>query len=507
MRKGLNILFLFLIYNTLVLSQISSISLQDDILDQYMDPSQSLLLNIELSADVEENELESYYNGLNLKLILKEISTLRFQEINAIYKELPLSFLKLHDQKARFQIVLPAGSVEPARYSLDIELRDVDEGTKFYLSNFAENSPTLTVGECGIVNGIFHFYIGSGFSSDYALIGNESSIADLPTNLEGIYSNGFCKDELVSLRDLKIQAWHHEGFEDPSAFLNYKIDLNDWKRVELNKIPDPQSFEALSKYFPSSKKVYSNGITDLLFELPEWIDDLLYEVEQVEGSYELSFNIEITSGKKAKRFPKDLDFTSSFEIVDAPIGADCQAALLPIELLDFLVVNKEDKVYLKWISAIEINNQAYFVERSSDAFEWKVLHEVHGQGNSNDYQQYTYQDNLPLPGISYYRLRQMDFDGSMSFSKVKRVHIRSSNISLFPNPVSDYIYYNIEDPDQKYYIKMYDQTGSCVYSVTIPDPNSAFHRMNVTYLPSGVYVLKYINASNYLSRTSKYIKL
>jgi hypothetical protein len=99
---------------------------------------------------------------------------------------------------------------------------------------------------------------------------------------------------------------------------------------------------------------------------------------------------------------------------------------LPIELLDFTAVANGSSVDLKWTTASEINNDYFTVERSIDAIHFEDVLTKDGAGNSSTIRSYSDVDTKPLPGLSYYRLRQTDFNGSFSHSKIVPVQFDPS---------------------------------------------------------------------------------
>ena len=114
---------------------------------------------------------------------------------------------------------------------------------------------------------------------------------------------------------------------------------------------------------------------------------------------------------------------------------------LPVELISFEANVDGDKVNLKWITASEINNDYFTVERSVDAKNWTEVLVVNGAGNSSDLQEYLDIDYDPIEGLSYYRLKQTDFDGIVEYYNIVPIRYKKNNkgkkaISLFPNPVS-----------------------------------------------------------------------
>ncbi len=114
--------------------------------------------------------------------------------------------------------------------------------------------------------------------------------------------------------------------------------------------------------------------------------------------------------------------------------------VLPIELISFEANVNNEQVDLKWVTASETNNDYFIVERSVDAKTWEEVMMSSGAGNSNQTLEYFETDYQPLTGISYYRLKQIDFDSKYSYSNIVPVRFIKDNtddglISLFPSPV------------------------------------------------------------------------
>jgi hypothetical protein len=97
-------------------------------------------------------------------------------------------------------------------------------------------------------------------------------------------------------------------------------------------------------------------------------------------------------------------------------------AVLPITLIDFNVSLQGDNNLITWVTATEINNWKFVVERSSDINSWKVIAEVPGSGNSNINRTYNYLDKSPQNGVNYYRLTQVDYDGKSETFKIVAIN-------------------------------------------------------------------------------------
>lgn len=126
------------------------------------------------------------------------------------------------------------------------------------------------------------------------------------------------------------------------------------------------------------------------------------------------------------------------------VASDCsslscaETTILPIELVDFSASLFKNEVILSWETASELDNEGFEVQRSSDGENWKTLRFINGSGTTSIQQKYSYSDR-PGTGQFYYRLKQIDFGGTYTFSEVISVTVEDGNLELFiyPNPVLD----------------------------------------------------------------------
>ena len=115
--------------------------------------------------------------------------------------------------------------------------------------------------------------------------------------------------------------------------------------------------------------------------------------------------------------------------------------LTPVELISFTANAQEQTVQLVWETATEINNDYFEVRRSVDGINFKKIGEVAGNGNTVDVIRYEFVDQMPVSGISYYQLKQVDFDGAHEYSdKISVEWINAGfvagfvEVNLYPNP-------------------------------------------------------------------------
>lgn len=178
---------------------------------------------------------------------------------------------------------------------------------------------------------------------------------------------------------------------------------------------------------------------------------------------------------------------------------------LPVELLDFSARLIKGKVYLNWSTATEINNHFFTVQRSTDGVEFSQLEKVDGAGNSIERKFYQAIDDQPYKGISYYRLKQTDFDGTSTFpSKVIFIDYNSADtsIQLFPNPATE-TFFKFDSPDIVTTIEVKDMTGRTVLRY---EPNIREGRVEMPTLSPGTYIIRFFTEKNPVQQ-QKMIKL
>ena len=110
----------------------------------------------------------------------------------------------------------------------------------------------------------------------------------------------------------------------------------------------------------------------------------------------------------------------------------------PVEWLDFVAIPKGKQVHCQWATASETNTAYFEVERSLDGMSFEGVVRTNAAGNSQQVQEYEAFDKKPLLGASYYRIKQVDIDGSFSYSPQVNVFFsQESRLSVFPNPTKE----------------------------------------------------------------------
>ena len=175
------------------------------------------------------------------------------------------------------------------------------------------------------------------------------------------------------------------------------------------------------------------------------------------------------------------------------LGNTDASSPLPVELVMFKASPLRDAIKLNWTTASELNNDYFNIERSSDAEQWVSIATIAGVGTTNETNTYETMDYQPIEGVSYYRLKQTDFDGKISFSPIERVDFVGQNsIQVFPNP-SDAIFHlaNSAQLDIES-IKVLNNLGQIVFPVIRKDENIM---IDLSHLSSGIYILQVWNGT------------
>ena len=170
---------------------------------------------------------------------------------------------------------------------------------------------------------------------------------------------------------------------------------------------------------------------------------------------------------------------------------------LPVELLYFKAAADQGHANLNWATASETNNKHFQVQKQVEGA-WENIGTVKGQGTTIEKQTYNFQDpDVRLGQTYYYRLKQVDFDGSYAYSDVKAVSFEgspqqgSSKVSLYPNPVDDHLNLVFHTQREKrYQLTIQTPTGRKLYHATLSGKKGLVNATPpVSQLQPGSYIL------------------
>ncbi|MEM9545535.1 MAG: BspA family leucine-rich repeat surface protein [Bacteroidota bacterium] len=140
---------------------------------------------------------------------------------------------------------------------------------------------------------------------------------------------------------------------------------------------------------------------------------------------------------------------------------NCSA--LPVHLLKFDAHLFRDHIAVTWEPLFEINFDQYIIQKSIDGREWRDLESIPGEKLN----QYRYEDYEPSPGINFYRLKQLDLDGTFMYSSIAQCLYEPNEVSvnIYPNPSSRFVNIQINDiSSQDLKLTVINIFGQTVYS-------------------------------------------
>jgi CHRD domain/Secretion system C-terminal sorting domain len=182
------------------------------------------------------------------------------------------------------------------------------------------------------------------------------------------------------------------------------------------------------------------------------------------------------------------------------IRGQVTATVLAVELKDFASVSKNNYVYLLWNTVSETNNKGFQIEKSVDGKDFENIGFIKGNGNSKTQTSYSFIDKNPFK-FNYYRLRQMDYDGKETVSKIVNNTFNGNNkFKIAPNPVKDNLTIYLDENEQSN-MAIYDVLGRVVLTKSIFGDLSTF---DISSLNTGQYIVQIL--SNNKSYTQQFLK-
>ncbi len=159
--------------------------------------------------------------------------------------------------------------------------------------------------------------------------------------------------------------------------------------------------------------------------------------------------------------------------------------VIPVTWLSFNAKLDNKIVLLDWKTATESNSSHFEVERSSNGYQFEKIGQVTAAGNSNAVTSYVFTDRLPVKGMNYYRLKQVDLDGKFSYSETRKVEIKTDLplFVLYNNP-SNGSAITVKTANTGSLLGVFDMAGKKLKEIEIVNRTQ---QINLSALPSGTY--------------------
>ncbi len=172
---------------------------------------------------------------------------------------------------------------------------------------------------------------------------------------------------------------------------------------------------------------------------------------------------------------------------------------LPVTLLNFEANCENNQTVIKWVTSTEINNDYFVVEKSYDAQVFFELATVQGAGNSTTTQHYSVIDENISNLTTYYRLKQVDFDGTTTYHDIITTNCTTggfnvTQVNLSNNTLSFYVESNL---DENINVYLYDARGRIIASkkVNLLEGNNSVKLDNLM-LSTGIYMMSIVGEFN-----------
>lgn len=162
------------------------------------------------------------------------------------------------------------------------------------------------------------------------------------------------------------------------------------------------------------------------------------------------------------------------------------SAPLPVTWRSFSVrVGEHGRVIVEWSTESEVNAARFEVQRSTDSRNFTTIKTVEAAGNSRDVSSYRMEEELLPKGMYYYRIMEVDNDGSKDITRIQSIRIDGNEtVRIYPNPATNLITVESSQPLQS--IAIYNMAGKVVAS---HETGEKVVHLNVAHLPKGLYVI------------------
>jgi len=268
--------------------------------------------------------------------------------------------------------------------------------------------------------------------------------------------------------------------------------------IESNKTLTDNSYDDQVDYI-SAQNV-------LVFRIGHGANDSEGGVLATDESFEIEFEVTVNDPGNNGYVPPIINVVRITALSDAGLKStdDATAILeplggpLPVTLKNFLAtLSSSNLTKLTWTTTMEINCKKYEIERSVDGRIFTLAGTVDGSGNTSIEHSYFFNDDIGAVknNTVYYRLKQLDFDGRASYSKVLslRLKIIANSFTVSPNPFSSYVNINLDwNKNETANVKVLSMNGKELVSKNIQlIKGTNYVSVNeLSPLPSGMYIIQ-----------------
>ena len=297
---------------------------------------------------------------------------------------------------------------------------------------------------------------------------------------------------IQSTTEPKEDIWYHLAlvYDGSLSSKNMKLYVNGVEESNQSKTGNIRVFPTASRLF-MGRWAFKNDqrrFNGSLDEISVWntalskkkINDIMNSPESITG---YAYNATGLLAYYNFQTKNSLDLTGNGNngyVAPNVKFIDSETGSLPVELVNFQIINKNNMPLITWSTATEINNDYFIIEKSFDGINGQEIARIQGSGNSNMLKTYILADEAfeKSQNQVYYRLIQVDFDGQ-THSYPWDVYnssnsMESITMKVFPNPSNGNFNLQIQGltENSTYQINIFDMTGRAQYSEEIISTNS-----------------------------------
>lgn len=241
-------------------------------------------------------------------------------------------------------------------------------------------------------------------------------------------------------------------------------------------------------------------------------DDVTVDgIIQVDGDFSNNTNAVVVGGGEIRVSGNFTNAASGTVFGCVGIGCNCSdcvlsVATLPVEFTKFIARLTDNKsVKLIWATASELNNDFFSIEKSINGLSFSEIGRKKGAGTSSSEKNYEFSDDAPSKGVSYYRIKQTDFDGNFDYSDVVAVSFEKKSdgscvLKVFPNPCPGKCSVTLsdckEEEKSEIIVEIVDALGNKIQQ-HLPNRNSdgsfIFYMDEMNALAPGIYIVRAVS--------------
>jgi hypothetical protein len=322
-------------------------------------------------------------------------------------------------------------------------------------------------------------------------------------------NNDFCSDPAILTQGgggWSSSTTNIYSYDDPGTSFCGSIENNSWYVFTASATSEVFNFTSITNC------TWNDGIQAEVFDVTTDVNGCCTSLSSVSNCWNPWSTSPGTVTATGLTIGQDY-----YLMVDGWGGDNCDftvsgwsaTGILPVKLVSFSGYPFEGGNKLIWTTESEINNDYFIVQKSSNTKDFFDVGIVDGNGNSNTANNYSFFDVSPSPKVSYYRLKQIDFNGKYEYSELVAVSANKQvEVSIYPNPTADNLFFDITGNDDEVITICYiDVIGNSIKeTISISHGNNTYRTNEFSKLKTGIYFVQMVNENNEIIKSQKIIK-